>query len=109
TSVYDNANQLTSRKLGGSGATEARADLNYTTRGELAGVTRYSNVSGATLAGTTSYAYDDASRVTAITDKSSTAATIAYQNYQFDAADRVTQEDWSSTTATTTFTGTHTY
>src|SRR5262249_25128395 len=57
----------------------------------------------------TSYGYDDAKRVTSITNKNGSAATLSYYNYQYDGADRVTQEDWSSTTATHTFTGTHTY
>src|SRR5262249_3769416 len=35
--------------------------------------------------------------------------TLSYYDYQYDNADRVTREDWSSTTATHTFTGAHTY
>jgi RHS repeat-associated protein len=105
TSVYDGGNRLTSRQLAGSGVTQARVDLAYSSRNELTGVTRYSDVGGGTLAGTTSYSYDEASRVIAITHKNSAGATLSYYNYALDNANRVTQEAWSSGASS----GTHTY
>jgi RHS repeat-associated protein len=105
TRVYDNANRVTTMMFAGSGQTQARVDLAYSNRNELTGVTRYSDVGGSSLAGTTSFGYDDASRVTAITAKNSTGATLSYYNYFFDNGDRVTQESWGSGASS----GTHTY
>ncbi len=105
TNVYDNADRLTTREFGGTGQTQARVDLSYSNRNELTGVTRWNNVAGTTLAGTTSYGYDDASRVTAIVAKNAAGATLSYYNYLFDIGNRVTEEDWGSGAST----GTHTY
>jgi RHS repeat-associated protein len=80
-------------------------DLAYSNRNELTGVTRWNNVGGSTLAGTTSYSYDDAGRVTSIVAKNAASATVSYYNYLFDNADRVTQESWGSGASS----GTHTY
>jgi RHS repeat-associated protein len=105
TSVYDNANRLTSRQLGGSGQTQARVDLGYTNRNELSTITRFSDVAGTTVVGTTAYSYDDSSRVTAITNKNGSNATLSYYNNSYDSADRITAETWNSGGTS----GTHTY
>src|SRR5262249_27149382 len=86
-----------------------RFDYAYTSRDQVSSLTRYSDLAGTTVVGTTAYGYDDAERVTSITNKNGAAATLSYYDYQYDNADRVTREDWSSTTATHTFTGAHTY
>jgi RHS repeat-associated protein len=104
TSVFDNANRLTSRQLSVAAGT-VRIDASYSNRNELTSLTRFSDVSGSTVVGTTVYAYDDASRVTAITHKNGTNGTLSYYNYGFDNADRVTQEAWGSGVSS----GTHTY
>src|SRR6266849_3892102 len=104
TSVYDNANRLTSRQLSVSAGT-VRLDPGYSNRNETTSLTRYSDVGGSTVVGTTVYAYDDASRVTAITHKNGSSTTLSYYNYSFDNANRVTQEAWGSGVSS----GTHTY
>jgi YD repeat-containing protein len=53
-------------------------------------------VAGSTLVGTTSYSYDDSSRVTSIVHQNASAATLSYYNYGYDNADRVTSETWQS-------------
>ncbi len=55
------------------------------------------------------YGYDSGDRVTAITDKNASSATLSSYDYQYDNANRVTQETWSSTTSTGTLSGTNTY
>ena len=82
-----------------------RLHLNSTNRNELTGVTRYSDVGGTSLAGTATYVYDDASRVTAMTNYSAAGATLSYYNYALDNANRVTQETWGSLGSP----GTHVY
>jgi RHS repeat-associated protein len=105
TNAYDNADRLTMREFGGAGQTQALVSLTYSARDELTGVTRYNDVAMSTLAGTTSYSYDDAGRTAAITAKNAAGATLSYYNYLFDNADRVTQESWGSGASS----GTHTY
>jgi RHS repeat-associated protein len=109
TYVYDNADRLTSEKLTGSGSA-ARVDLGYDNRDELTGLTRFTDVAGSTLVGTTVYAYDDAQRLTSIVNKTGAAATLSYYQYSLDKAGRSTQESWQSQNTTGgTISGTHTY
>lgn len=75
--MYDNANRLTSEKFGGSGQTPARVDLGYTNSNQLSSLTRYTDVAGTTLVGTTVYAYDSASRLTGVTNKTGGAVTLS--------------------------------
>ena len=110
TYVYDTANRLTSEQFGGAGQTQARVDLGYDNRDELTSLTRYTDVAGSNLVGTTVYAYDASQRLTAITDKTGGAATLSYYDYMLDNAGRVTQESWQSENTTGgTIGGTHTY
>jgi RHS repeat-associated protein len=108
TSVYDNADRLTSRQLSVAAGT-VRVDPGYSNRNELTSLTRYSDVGGSTVVGDTVYGYDDHSRVTAITHKNGSSTTLSYYNYNFDNADRVTQEMYQSTVGTVVYSGTHTY
>jgi RHS repeat-associated protein len=100
TSVYDNASRLTTREFGGAGQTPLRIDLGYDNADRLTGLTRYSNLAGTSLVGTTSYAYDAASRMTGIVSKNSSLATVSYYNYQYDNADRVTVQSGTGATGT---------
>ena len=110
TYVYDTADRLTSEQFGGTGQTQARVDLGYDNRDELTGLTRYTDVAGSNLVGTTVYAYDASMRLTAITDKTGGAATLSYYDYTLDNAGRVTQESWQSENTTGgTIGGAHTY
>ena len=84
TNAYDNADRLTMREFGGAGQTQALVSLTYSARDELTGVTRYNDVAMSTLAGTTSYSYDDAGRTAAITAKNAAGATLSYYNYALD-------------------------
>ena len=101
TYVYDSANRETSVQFGGSGLTAARADFGYNNRNDMTSVTRSSDVAGTTVIGTTVYGYDPGDRVTAITNKNSSAATISYYDYTYDNADRVSTQ--------TAVSGTYTY
>ena len=82
--------------FGGTGQTPLRVDPGYDNRNELTSLTRFSDVAGSTLVGTTVYSYDDSSRVTSIVNKNGSAATLSYYNYGYDSADRVTSETWQS-------------
>jgi RHS repeat-associated protein len=109
TSVYDSAGRLTTREFGGSGQTPLRFDLGYTNRDQLSTITRYSDLAGTQVVGTTAYSYDDAGRATSIVHKNASAATLSYYTYGYDSADRVTQEVRWSQVGTTTYSGTRNY
>ena len=73
-------------------------------------LTRYTDVAGTTLAGTTGYGYDASDSLTAVTNKNASAATLSYYDYMLNGADLVTQESWQSeNTSGGTISGTHTY
>ncbi len=110
TSVYDNADRLTSRKFNGTGLTPLLATFTWSNRNELTGVSRYSDLAGTTLVGSTSYVLDDSSRLTSITNKNATGTTLSLYTYAYDSADRVTGETWqAATSATITLSGSRAY
>jgi YD repeat-containing protein len=68
-SIYDAANNLTSRQFGGSGQTPLRVDLAYTARNQIATMARYSDLAGTQTVGYAAYNYDNAARLTNIQHK----------------------------------------
>jgi RHS repeat-associated protein len=90
TSVYDAGDRLTSRQFGGAGQTPLRADLAYTSQGQLQTLSRYTDLAGTVSAGTTSYAYDSAMRLTGLTHFYAGGSVLASYAYAYDSADRVT-------------------
>src|SRR5262249_16564697 len=107
TSVYNAVGLLTSRQLGGSNP--VRADLGYTDRYQQSTISRYSDIAGTTVLGTTVYSYDDAGDLTSILDKSATGATLSYCTYTYDSADRVTAQTHWSQVGTVVYSGTNAY
>jgi RHS repeat-associated protein len=93
TSAFNGDGQLTSRELT-SGSDQMREDLSYQSNGLLSTMTRYSNIAGLTteIVGSTTYQYDVAERVTAITDYSSTGTVLLSYTYGYDAGSRLTSE-----------------
>jgi RHS repeat-associated protein len=55
------------------------------------------------------YTLDDAGRLTGIVNKNSSAVTISYYNYSYDAGNRVSNHTWWSQIGTTTDSGSNTY
>jgi RHS repeat-associated protein len=104
TSVYDSANRLTSRQFSGN-SMQLRMDPGYNGRNDLTSLTRYGTTGTTMVVGTTTYGIDDASRITAITNKNGSSTTLSYYNSAYDAANRITQETWGSGGTT----GTHAY
>jgi YD repeat-containing protein len=110
TSVYDEANRLTSRQFS-DGASQLRFDYTYTARDQVETLTRYANLAGTTQVGQTTYAYDTAGRTTQVKHKDAAGTwfqTLAYTyestsgrllaetrngdatTYTYDAADQLT-------------------
>jgi RHS repeat-associated protein len=74
------------------GATSLREDYTYNAAGQVASSQRASDLAGANVIGTSSYAYDLAERLTSITHKDGQGNTLDAYQYTYDLADQVTQE-----------------
>jgi RHS repeat-associated protein len=109
TYMYDNAGRQTSQRFGGTGQTPVRIDFGYDNQDRLSTLTRYTDLAGTQLVGTTAYGYDNSSNLQSITNKSGTAATLSCYNYTYDSANRVSTESHSSTVGRTVYSGTNTY
>src|SRR5262249_53331396 len=92
TSVYDNANRLTSRKFGGTSQTTLSIDLSYNNRNEITNVTRFSNLAGTTVVGTSVYTRDDAGRLTNLDHKNGGRNALASYVYAYESADRLSND-----------------
>jgi RHS repeat-associated protein len=100
TSVYDSLNRLTSRQFGGSGQTPLRIDPSWTSRDQLLSLTRYSDLAGNTLVGTSTYGYDGAMRLTSLTHKYANGNVLASYVYAYDQASRLMSETDNGTQTT---------
>jgi RHS repeat-associated protein len=96
TSVYDVLNRLTSRQFGGT--TPLRIDETYTARDQVASESRYTDVAGTHLVGTSSFTYDADMRLTNEQHKDASGANIANYTYAYDLADRLTAQTLNGTT-----------
>ena len=101
TYVYDAGNELTSEQFGGVSQTPLHMALTYNGDGELATETRYSNLAGTTLVGTSSYTYDGAGDITNLQQKNSTGGNIANYTYTYDLAHRLISETLNGGSTTT--------
>ena len=91
TSVYDAADRLTSRQFSGGGAA-LREDFAYTARNQVLTASRFSDVAGTNSAGTTTYGYDAAMRLTNLIHRDEFGTALANYTYTYDLADRLTSE-----------------
>jgi RHS repeat-associated protein len=111
TYVFDNARRLTSEQFSGTGptGTVVRVDFGYNNRDDQTSITWYTDLAGTTVLATSAYSFDDAGRLTGITNKDSTSATLSYYNYSYDNADRVSNQTWWSKVGTVVYSGSTTY
>jgi RHS repeat-associated protein len=98
TSTYDALNRLTQRQFGGSGQTPLHVNLTWTARDQLSTVTRYKDQGGTSLAGTTTYQYDAAMRLTNLQHTDSAGNNIGSYVYNYDPGNRLTSETDNGTT-----------
>jgi YD repeat-containing protein len=93
---YDNLNRMTrveqSGQEGGNAVAEKRINFAYDVSGQWASITRYANLAGTQLVAETSYTYDEASRLTALSHTKG-ANTLAGYTWTYDSSGRVTQFD----------------
>ena len=103
TYLYDADNELVSEQFGGAGQTPLRIDLTYDADGEILTETRYSNLAGTQVVGTTSYTYDGDGEVTSIVDKDGSGNTLADFTYTYNLGGLVTSETGLGVTTTFTY------
>ena len=99
-STYDDAGRLVTRTFT-DGTTSLREDLGYDARDERTNESRYADLAGTVLAGTTVRGYDDAGNLTGLQYKDGSGATISDYANVFDAADRIASETRNGGTPTT--------
>ena len=99
TSVYDALGRLTSRKFS-NGTTNLRIDPGWTNRDQLASLKRYTDLGGSSLVGMSSYTYDAAERLTALTHTYASGSVLASYAYGYDQASRLTSETVNGTQTT---------
>jgi RHS repeat-associated protein len=98
TSTYDALNRLTQRQFGGSGQTPLHVNLTWTARDQLSTVTHYKDQGSTALAGTSTYQYDAAMRLTNLQHTDSAGNNIASYVYNYDPGNRLTSETDNGTT-----------
>src|SRR5207247_5925850 len=86
------------KTLSGTGITPLRIDFGYDNADRRSSETRYSDLAGTTLVGTTTRGYDDANRLTSLQHKDASNTNIANYGYGYDSADRLTSESRNGTT-----------
>lgn len=102
TSVYNAVNLLTTRQLD-DGTNTLREDFTYTARDQMATASRYADLTGTTLVGITSYAYDAHSRLSHLQFFDGSSTSLAEYTYTYDLADRITSENLNGTLTTYTY------
>jgi RHS repeat-associated protein len=100
TLTYDLLNRMTTYQFAISGTTTLSLDLTYTARDQVATESRYSDLAGTTLVGTTSMSYDPAMRETRLQFKDASGANISNFTYTYDTGSRLTSETLAVATLT---------
>ena len=86
--LYDGMGRELQETQSGSGAAAERADFTYNAAGELSTIVRYASTSTSPTVANTTYAYDNAGRITSLSHTTGTSGLGSY-TYDYDAADRV--------------------
>ena len=91
TSTYDGNHQLESRTFVGQGQ-EMRLDFTYTSQGQVATITRFSDLAGTQEVAESFYSYDPLGNVTEIENVSASGAVIDDFQYSYDEAGELVSE-----------------
>ena len=107
--TYDSRNELTTITQWGAWVCPKPVNMAHDAAA-VEGLTRYADLTGTTKVAATSYAYDAANRLTALTNKTSAGSVISSYVYTLDAADRLTTESrtWNGGASTDTLNYTYT-
>jgi RHS repeat-associated protein len=106
--TFDTLNRMATLQFSGVGLTPARIDLTYTTRDQIATEKRYSDITGLTLVGTSSMAYDALKRMAYLQHNNGSGGLLDIYTYTYDIASRLTQENaWQDGIKTYTYDNTN--
>ncbi|HEY7314686.1 MAG TPA: RHS repeat-associated core domain-containing protein, partial [Gemmataceae bacterium] len=108
TLAYDPGERLSSQQLSAGGQT-MRIDPGYDNRSDLTSLTRYADVSGTTLLGTTVYSYDAAGGLASIVNENASHATLSSYHFSYDSAARLSSQQWHSQVGTVVYNGALSY
>jgi RHS repeat-associated protein len=92
TRTYDALNRMTTIQFGGVGQTPLREDMTYTPRDQVATQSRYSDLAGSNLIGSSALTYDAVARLTNLQHENGSGANIANYTNTYDLASRITAE-----------------
>jgi RHS repeat-associated protein len=98
TETYDALNRLVTYQYLVSGVATISLDQTWTKRDQLATQSRYSDLTGTNLIGTTSYGYDAAARETNLQFKDGSGNNISNFTYSYDPGSRLTAETLNGST-----------
>jgi uncharacterized protein RhaS with RHS repeats len=84
-------------QFGGTGQTPLRLDLSYTGQGQVAGLTRDSNLAGTQKVGDSQYTYDGDGNLTHLQQQNGTGGVLADYQYSYDGADRLVSQNANGT------------
>jgi RHS repeat-associated protein len=91
TYTYNAANQVISKTFQ-DGTTQLRVDFTYDQAGNVLTETRYTDVAGTQLAGTTQYGYNGANQVTSIVQTAANGVVLGSFSYTYNLAGQVTAQ-----------------
>jgi RHS repeat-associated protein len=101
TYAYDAVRRLTQVQLTQNAAAPLRMDLTYTSRDQVDTEIRYSDLTGSTKVGSTTYAYDAVSRVRNLQHRDGSGNVLANYTYTYDLAGRLTSQTENAGSPTT--------
>jgi len=96
TYAYDYLNRMTQvtqgSQSGGNVVAEKRVDFSYDAedKGQFTSITRYADLAGSELVATSTYDYDAADRITALTHEDGSSSTLAGYTWGYDEGNRLT-------------------
>jgi len=86
---YDDLNRLVRLTQSGTNVSDKRVDFTYNPLGQFEMISRFSDLGAAQLVNATTYVYDTLNRLMSLTHNDGTSD-VAFFNYAYDAADRIT-------------------
>jgi RHS repeat-associated protein len=89
--AYDALDRLVRLTQNGSNTSDKRVDFAYNTLGHYASIDRFSDLAGTQLVTGTDYSYDSQNRLTRLDHKNASNASVAFYDYVYDLASRITQ------------------
>jgi RHS repeat-associated protein len=91
TYAYDALDRLVMLTQAGASLSDKRVDFAYNPLGQYSAIDRYSDLAGTQLVIGTDYSYDAQNRLMRIDHKNSSGASVAFYDYVYDLASRITQ------------------